>query len=148
MLSPVQKEVLWIYSPQLTKNGMIESIKSVPGRYDINTAFWTQDPYCSGPIISDKACPLRIKEMELVSWTPRQCIKNKSWDCQELQVFVRYNVRQQVISEALDSFCTTIFTCVIMCIGSIMFSADTDRIVILPITKMVGIIRMLADDPL
>ena len=29
-----------------------------------------------------------------------------------------------------------------------MFSSDTDRIVILPITKMVGIIRMLADDPL
>ena len=35
-----------------------------------------------------------------------------------------------------------------MCIGSIMFSSDTERIVIVPITKMVGIIRMLADDPL
>ena len=65
-----------------------------------------------------------------------------------LQVFVRYNVRIKVKSVALDSFMTTIFTCIIMCIGSIMFSSDTDRIVILPITKMVGIIRMLADDPL
>lgn len=52
------------------------------------------------------------------------------------------------MEEAKDSFATTIFTCVIMCIGSIMFSSDTERIVILPITKMVGIIRMLADDPL
>ena len=29
-----------------------------------------------------------------------------------------------------------------------MFSSDTERIVIVPITKMVTIIRMLADDPL
>jgi len=69
-------------------------------------------------------------------------------DCDGLQVFVRYNIRKQVKSEAWDSFCTTIFTCIIMCIGSIMFSSDTERIVIIPITKMVGIIRMLADDPL
>lgn len=35
-----------------------------------------------------------------------------------------------------------------MTIGSLMFSSDTDRIIILPITKMVGIIKQLADDPL
>ena len=29
-----------------------------------------------------------------------------------------------------------------------MFSSDTEKIIIAPITKMVGIIRMLADDPL
>ena len=29
-----------------------------------------------------------------------------------------------------------------------MFSSDTEKIIIVPITKMVGIIRMLADDPL
>ena len=29
-----------------------------------------------------------------------------------------------------------------------MFSNNTDRIVIVPITKMVGIIKQLADDPL
>lgn len=35
-----------------------------------------------------------------------------------------------------------------MTMGSLMFSNDTDRIIILPITKMVGIIKQLADDPL
>ena len=45
-------------------------------------------------------------------------------------------------------FYTTIFTCIIMTIGSLMFSADTERIIIMPITKMVGIIKQLADDPL
>jgi len=46
------------------------------------------------------------------------------------------------------AFSTTIFTCIIMCIGSLAFSADTEKIIILPITKMVGIIKQLADDPL
>jgi len=49
---------------------MIESIKSVPGRYDKKTPMWTEDPHCSGPIISNKPCHLRIKEMELISYSP------------------------------------------------------------------------------
>jgi hypothetical protein len=35
-----------------------------------------------------------------------------------------------------------------MTAGSLMFSADTEKIIIQPITKMVGIIKQLADDPL
>ena len=42
----------------------------------------------------------------------------------------------------------TLFTCFLMSIGSIMFTNDTDDIIIAPITKMVGIIKQLADDPL
>ena len=43
---------------------------------------------------------------------------------------------------------TTIFTCIILAAGSLMFQNDTQKIVISPITKMVGIIKTLADDPL
>jgi len=57
-------------------------------------------------------------------------------------------VRQKKRSEARDSFLTTIFTCVILGTGSILFSNDTNNIVINPITKMVSIIKTLADDPL
>jgi hypothetical protein len=35
-----------------------------------------------------------------------------------------------------------------MTIGSLMFSDDTESIIIVPITKMVSIIKQLADDPL
>lgn len=42
----------------------------------------------------------------------------------------------------------TIFTCVLMTAGSLAFSNDTDSIIIAPITKMVSIIKQLADDPL
>jgi len=43
---------------------------------------------------------------------------------------------------------TTIFTCIVLTVGSLMFSNDTQKIVITPITKMVSIIKTLADDPL
>ena len=52
----------------MLKNGMIESIKSVPDKYDPNKNMWVQDPNCSGQIISNKPCKLRIKEMELISY--------------------------------------------------------------------------------
>ena len=42
----------------------------------------------------------------------------------------------------------TIFTCIILAAGAIMFANDTQELVINPITKMVGIIKTLADDPL
>ena len=45
-------------------------------------------------------------------------------------------------------FMTTIFTCIILGAGAIMFSNDTQELIINPITKMVGIIKTLADDPL
>jgi hypothetical protein len=43
---------------------------------------------------------------------------------------------------------TTLFTCFILTVASLIFSSDTQRIVITPITKMVGVIKTLTDDPL
>lgn len=45
-------------------------------------------------------------------------------------------------------FITTIFTCIILSAGAIMFSNDTQELIINPITKMVSIIKTLADNPL
>jgi len=45
-------------------------------------------------------------------------------------------------------FLTTIFTGLVIVAGALMFADDTERIVIKPITKMVSIIKTLADDPL
>jgi hypothetical protein len=50
---------------------MIESIKSVPSKYNKLAPMWTEDPNCSGPVISNKPCGLRIKEMELISYIPK-----------------------------------------------------------------------------
>ena len=52
------------------------------------------------------------------------------------------------VNMAALQFGTTIFTCLILTAGNLMFASDTQRIIIMPITKMVGIIKTLADDPL
>jgi hypothetical protein len=122
--------VLWLYIPDWARNGNIASINEVPTRYSQDEVLWSQDPHCSGHRISDKPCQLRVEEMEMVSFRPEECQTGQKVLCGELQVFARFNVRQKKRSEARDSFLTTIFTCIIMCIGSIMFSADTERIVI------------------
>lgn len=43
---------------------------------------------------------------------------------------------------------TTIFTCCILAAAFIIFSNDTERIVIKPIQKIVEIIQTLAENPL
>jgi hypothetical protein len=58
--SKVEKEVLWIYTANWKKNGMIESIMDIPDKYDKNKSMWIQDDNCSGTTISNKPCKLRI----------------------------------------------------------------------------------------
>ena len=50
--------------------------------------------------------------------------------------------------QAMLQFMTTIFTCLILGAGAIMFSNDTEELIINPITKMVSIIKTLAENPL
>lgn len=45
-------------------------------------------------------------------------------------------------------FTTTIFTCFVLAVAFLVFSRDTEVIVIRPIKKVVEIIHKLADDPL
>ena len=127
---------------------MFQSIKNIPDYSDPTKNVWEEDPNCSGYEISNKNCHLRIDEMILVTYQPHQCKTGEIKNCDQLVAYARFNRRNQVMNEALMQFYTTIFTCIIMTIGSLMFSADTDKIIILPITKMVGIIKTLADDPL
>lgn len=50
--------------------------------------------------------------------------------------------------EAIFQLCTTIFTCIILAAAFVIFSNDTERIVIKPIQKIVEIIQTLAENPL
>jgi hypothetical protein len=61
-------------------------------------------------------------------------------ECGELVAFARFDISAENRESAQNAFSTTIFTCIIMCIGSLMFSADTEKIIIAPISRMVNII--------
>lgn len=70
------REVLWMYIPDLKHNSTMKSIHSVPTR-DGNGTYWTENPNCSGFTISDKDCEFRTSEMELVTYTPKECLNNQ-----------------------------------------------------------------------
>jgi hypothetical protein len=86
--------------------------------------------------------------MALVSYVPPECKTGEKTDCQDLVAYARFNIRESLIDSARLGFMKTIFTCALMTAGSLAFSSDTDSIIIAPITKMVSIIKQLADDPL
>ena len=98
--------------------------------------------------MSGSACEFRVAEMKLVSYTPNVCVNNTLELCQTLVAYARINIKGFSVQNSLLQFLTTIFTCVILTVGSLMFQNDTTNIVIRPITKMVSIIKTLADDPL
>lgn len=115
--------------------------------------YWKEDINCSGFYVDDNpACDLRPKELELLSYTPQQCLNQELTGyipgCDRLVSYVRLSTKSITEGLAFLQFMTTIFTCIILGAGAIMFGNDTQALVIIPITKMVGIIKTLADDPL
>lgn len=153
----MSKELLWLYAPDFNENGVMSSIKTINNiRYDFDekvissedSIFWKQNEECAGFVISENHCEYRTKEMILVTYTPLECLSGEIENCEDLIAYARYNNQKAVRDEAFLQLQKTLFTCVLMSIGSIMFTNDTDYIIIAPITKMVSIIKQLADDPL
>jgi hypothetical protein len=140
--------LLWLYVPDFDKNGSMAAIHAVPNTNGTGN-YWEEDPNCSGFSVSDNPdCRLRVTEMSLLSYTPDVCSNLGLGNCKDVVAFARFNVQQAAQQEAQLQFFTTIFTCFVLTIASLTFSNDTEVIVIVPITKMVGIIKTLADDPL
>lgn len=81
-----------MYMPELKSKGIMKSIQSVPSR-DGKSTFWSENNECSGFVISDKDCSLRTAEMELVTYTPIQCLQNKM-NCDDLVAYVRFDIRE------------------------------------------------------
>lgn len=83
--------------------------------------------------------------MELVTYLPQDCNHSQ---CKSLVSYVRLDISKTTVQRAVLQFMTTIFTGLVIVAGALMFADDTQKIVIVPITKMVSIIKTLADDPL
>ena len=111
--------------------------------------YWMEDPDCSGyEVDSNPKCDLRPKELQLLAYTPLACLDDTTDGCDRLVSYVRLTQRESVQMQAMLQFMTTIFTCLILGAGAIMFSNDTEELIINPITKMVSIIKTLAENPL
>jgi len=144
--------LLWLFIPDFTMKGKMNTIKNVPkpgNSFDPNDPdpYWSQMDSCSGPIVSDD-CDWRYEEMTLVTFTPVICSDSILQGCEELVTYARIGTRYSTRMEAIYQFCTTIFTCCILAMAFIVFSNDTEKIVIKPIQKIVEIIQTLAENPL
>lgn len=51
--------------------------------------FWEETTACAGFIVHD-TCPWRYEEMQLVSYTPKECIDDVNLACDQLTAFARY----------------------------------------------------------
>jgi hypothetical protein len=45
-------------------------------------------------------CPYRYEEMELVSYTPNECVSGMVPGCEDLVAYLRFNKRQEKVDEA------------------------------------------------
>lgn len=144
-------ELLWIYTPDYLNNGKMGEIVNVPrygNKFDPNDPdpYWSQSA-CSGFEIGDN-CPWRFEEMSLVTFTPDVCVSGEVVGCEYLVAYARILRTANTKEEASLQLTTTLFTCVVLTVAFMVFSSDTEKIVIIPIKKVVEIIQTLAENPL
>ena len=78
--------------------------------------------------------------MELVTYIPSECTNGAMNGCELLITYSRFDIPLEKKNEAQLQFWTTIFTCGVLVLASLVFSNDTTKIVINPIKKIVEII--------
>lgn len=105
---------------------------------------WQHVPLCEP---DSNECPWRNSEMTTFTYTPPSCSDGTS-ACAGVSVRATFLKRQQSETEAANSMLTTTFIVFLLGVGAMVFSTDTQNLVIAPIEKMVMIVKQLADDPL
>mmetsp|Transcript_6711 Transcript_6711/g.11917 ORF Transcript_6711/g.11917 Transcript_6711/m.11917 type:complete len:797 (-) Transcript_6711:377-2767(-) len=135
--------LLWLRAPDFTNKGKIGDITSVESQ----GKSWEEESDCSGKTVPSD-CYLRDEEMELVIYLPEDCEDEDPEGCEELKAYARFDVKGTVESTALMDIFITIFVGFILAAASVLFAKDVQTVVIKPVTKMVTIIKNLAEDPL
>lgn len=92
-LSGLRKELLWLYLPDWTRNGTLNTITSIaPSKVGRNDG-WTQTDECAGFKVSSD-CPWRVEEMLLIGFTPDECFAELADSgCDDLVAYARFQFR-------------------------------------------------------
>ena len=78
--------------------------------------------------------------MELIQYTPSECLKHEELGCRSLKAFARYKTRYANMEEQRQSFLTILFTVFILSLVSGKFTKDITDGVEIPIKKIIDII--------
>uniref|UniRef100_A0A0G4H167 Guanylate cyclase domain-containing protein n=1 Tax=Chromera velia CCMP2878 TaxID=1169474 RepID=A0A0G4H167_9ALVE len=137
--------LLWLQAPDLRSKGHIEDFESITGIAESGKKqLWRQNPRCA--TLDPVDCPYRDEELDLVSFTPPECLDRE--DCDSVASYARFQVQLRVRESAMWSMAVTVFIIILLGTLSMLLSQDTQNLVIAPIEKMVNIVKQLADDPL
>ena len=137
--------LLWLYIPNYFENGEMQSIKYIKDNQ--GNTLWEENSDCADKTVSDD-CEFRDSEMLLVVEIPGKCEDEEVKGCSELQSYARFDIKEKTQEQGLMNILNTVFVGLILALASVTFTIDTQKIVIVPITKMVLTIKSLADDPL
>ena len=139
------REVVWLRVPDFERGGIMSDVKNITNA--AGEVVWEEKSSCAGKLVSEKDdCPLRIMELEIIYYRPDKC--GSGSDCDNLVSYARIDRKEIVQETAARDFFSILFTTILLFLAAINISSDTKRLVIRPITKMVDIIKTLADDPL
>eukprot|EP00386_Alphamonas_edax_P009943 GDKI01032478.1.p1 GENE.GDKI01032478.1~~GDKI01032478.1.p1 ORF type:complete len:848 (-),score=288.72 GDKI01032478.1:159-2702(-) len=136
--------LLWLRVPDYRNKGMMRDISAINVTSTKGVSYtWEADPSCTGE--SPSNCQWRDSELDNVVYKPPDC---KGTACRELTAYARFQTRANSKDESIYSIAQTVFIMVLLGTLAMLFSQDTQTLVIAPIEKMVNIIKQLADDPL
>ena len=86
----IRKKLLWLYVPDFTKGGRMGSIQQITSLGNDEEIMWEETAECAGFEVSDE-CPWRVDEMELVKYTPLECLTEElHLHCETLQSYARF----------------------------------------------------------
>jgi len=100
-------------------------------------------------LLSDIPCPRKTWRLRETTWYMPVLTKKPFFQTymQGQFVFV-FDIRKRVEMEAIMSIMQTLFIVIVLAIGALFFSKDTDNLVLLPIERMISKVDIIRKDPL
>lgn len=100
-------------------------------------------------LIRDTPCPRKTMRLRETTWYMPSLTKKQFFQTsmQGQFVFV-FDIRKKVEWEAIMSILQTLFIVIVLAIGALFFSKDTDNLVLLPIERMISKVEIIRRDPL
>lgn len=90
-------------------------------------------------------CPEDLRNFERTKYYPRTTSADqyKNW-----HFAFYFDTRPLQHSDATNSLLTTTFLCVVLCVASLCFSSDANRLVLRPVETMIKRVEIIREDPL
>jgi len=91
-------------------------------------------------------CPENLRRGERRKYAPALLVSESRYESWHLAFY--FDTRPFVFWEAIFSLCVVCYICLALCIASLMFSNDANRLVLYPVENMIAKVEAIRDNPL